>query len=260
MTALYTTALAVGTTAAAGLTVPFGDLGGGWRTGLGSWALFSAAGVLPWLPTLRNDRPDRSIKRGLATMSLVRSRLAWTLTLMFAFQSVQAYIAFGWFAKFFASHGISDSTAGWLLAVFAGVQIPVSMAAPNLTTRHARPLIVTLTSCALLAYLGLVFAPIGGSWLWMALAGIGGGIFPVALTLIGLRSRSAETTAALSAFVQSIGYIVAGIGPLLFGVMHGLTGGWTLSLAILFIALAISAVAGWISAAPRYVDDELPSR
>ena len=36
MTAVYTTALAVGTTAGAGLTVPIGDLTGGWRYGLGS--------------------------------------------------------------------------------------------------------------------------------------------------------------------------------------------------------------------------------
>src|SRR5579875_3727270 len=50
MTAVYTTALAVGTTAGAGLTVPVGDLVDGWRFGLGSWALLSAVAVLPWLP------------------------------------------------------------------------------------------------------------------------------------------------------------------------------------------------------------------
>ena len=60
----------------------------------------------------------------------------------------------------------------------------------------------------------------------------GSGQFPLALTKIGLRSREAETTAALSAFVQSIGYIVAGSGPLLFGVLNDVTGGWRLALRV----------------------------
>jgi CP family cyanate transporter-like MFS transporter len=91
----------------------------------------------------------------------------------------------------------------------------------------------------------------------MALTGIGGGMFPMALTMIGLRARTAETTAALSAFVQAIGYIVAGTGPLLFGVLYGATGGWGLPLALLFIALAISLTAGWLACRSSFVDDEL---
>jgi MFS transporter, CP family, cyanate transporter len=100
-------------------------------------------------------------------------------------------------------------------------------------------------------------APVGGAWVWMVLVGLGSGMFPVALTLIGLRSRTPATTAALSAFVQAIGYIVAGTGPLLFGVLYGATGSWGLPLAVLFGGLAVTLVAGWPSTAHRYVDDEL---
>ncbi|MGH3745327.1 MAG: MFS transporter, partial [Mycobacteriales bacterium] len=103
MTAVYSTAMAVGITAAAGLTVPIGSLGDGWRTGLASWALLSLLAVAPWLPTLRNDRPDRTAPRNVRAASMARSPLAWMLMLFFAFQSFQAYVAFGWFAKFFHS-------------------------------------------------------------------------------------------------------------------------------------------------------------
>jgi CP family cyanate transporter-like MFS transporter len=257
MTALYTTALAVGTTAAAGLTVPVGGLAGGWRFGLGSWALFSAVAILPWLPTLRDDRPDGTATRGLSASRLLGSPTAWALTIFFAFQSFQAYIAFGWFAKFLHGHGITDATAGVMVAVLAGLSIPVSMIVPRVPPRHHRAVIVGLTACYLVAYVGLAVAPVGGAWAWMVLAGIGSGMFPVALTMIGLRSRTAETTAALSAFVQAIGYIVAGTGPLLFGVLYGATNHWALPLALLFIALAMALVAGWFAAAPRFVDDEL---
>jgi MFS transporter, CP family, cyanate transporter len=57
VTAVYTTCLAIGTTSAAGLTVPIADAAGGWRFGLGCWAILTAVALLPWLPTLRRDRP-----------------------------------------------------------------------------------------------------------------------------------------------------------------------------------------------------------
>jgi CP family cyanate transporter-like MFS transporter len=263
MTAVYTTALAVGTTAAAGLTVPFGSLGAdsgagaGWRYGLGSWALFSAVAILPWLPTLRHDRPVAGTARGLSATRLLRSPTAWALTIFFAFQSFQAYIAFGWFAKFMDAHGVTSGTAGAMVAVLSAMTIPVSMVVPSVPASRHRAVLIWLTACYLIAYVGLAVAPVGGAWVWMVLTGIGSGQFPLALTMIGLRSREAETTAALSAFVQSIGYIVAGSGPLLFGVLNDVTGGWALPLALLFTGLAIAVVAGFRAALPRFVDDEM---
>lgn len=263
MTAVYTTAMAVGTTAGAGLSVPIGSLGPAgeeWRTGLASWALFSAVAVLPWLPTLAGDRPDREAAPPVSARVLAHSPLAWTLMLFFSFQSFQAYIAFGWFAKFFDGHGVSESTAGWLIAVLTAVQIPVSVVVPNLVTRRVRPLLLVLVSCYVVAYTGMLLAPVGGAWLWMVLAGIGGGMFPVALTLIGMRARTAATTAALSAFVQTVGYVIAGAGPFLFGVLHGATGGWGAPMALLVAAMVINFAAGWRASRPGYVDDELSAR
>lgn len=259
MTALYTTALAVGTTAAAGLTVPIGDVtGGGWRAGLGSWAIWTLLAVLPWLPTTRRDMsapPDPTAAVPLAR--LLRSRTAWALTIFFAMQSWQAYISFGWFARFLDDHGISHGTAGAMLAVLAGTAIPVSLVAPRVAPERLRLVIGALGLCYLVAYIGMAVAPVGGAWVWMALVGVGSGMFPIALTLIGLRSRTAATTAALSAFAQAIGYVVAGCGPVLFGALFGATGSWALPLAVLFAALAITLVAAWPSTADRYVDDEL---
>lgn len=257
MTAVYTTALAVGTTAGAGLTLPFGSLGDGWRTGLGSWAVFSALAVLPWLPTLGHDRPDPSVPRGLGATDLARSRTAWALMIFFAFQSLQAYVAFGWFDKFLHTHGISSSTAGWMVAALTAMTIPVSIVVPQIPQRHHRALLAALTGCYAVAYTGMVVAPVGGAWAWMVLAGTGSGMFPMALLLIGLRSRTADTTAALSAFVQSLGYLIAGSGPLLVGVLYETTGSWGAPMVLLYVALAVAAGSGWRAIQPRYVDDDL---
>jgi MFS transporter, CP family, cyanate transporter len=259
MTAVYTTALAVGTTAGAGLTVPIGDAtGGGWRTGLGFWAVFSVLAALPWLPTVRADHTTAGEPRPhVALARLAHSRVAWALTAFFAMQSLQAYIAFGWFARFLDDHGISAGTAGAMVAVLSAVGIPVALVAPRVAPSRHRPLVLGFGLCYLAAYTGLALAPVGGAWVWMVLAGLGSGMFPVSLTLIGLRARNADTTAALSAFVQSIGYIVAGSGPLLFGALFGATGSWGLPLTVLFVALAVTMVAAWPSTAHRFVDDEL---
>jgi CP family cyanate transporter-like MFS transporter len=255
MTAIYTTALAVGTTAAAGLTVPIGHAAGSYRTGLGVWAILCALAALPWLATLRADHA--ALDDVVQLRALVRSRTAWALTVFFAVQSMQAYIAFGWFARFLSDHGVAHATAGAMIAVLSAVGIPVSLVAPRVPMHRHRAAICVFALCYLVAYTGLAVAPVGGAWVWMVLAGIGSGVFPLSLTLIGLRSRTPATTAAVSAFVQVIGYLVAGCGPLLFGALFGATGSWALPMTVLFIALAVTIVAGWPATAHRYVDDEV---
>ncbi|WP_330350220.1 MFS transporter [Streptomyces sp. NBC_00582] len=64
LTGLYSMALALGTSAAAALTVPLtGALGGGWRPGLALWAALAATAVLPWLPFVRDGREPPADRR-----------------------------------------------------------------------------------------------------------------------------------------------------------------------------------------------------
>lgn len=259
MTAVYTTCLAVGTTAAAGLTVPIATAAGGsWRFGIGSWAVLTAAATLPWLAALRSDRRDTGTQAArLPIGRLLRSRLTWALTLMFAFQSFQSYICFGWFAHFFRDHHLSATKAGVLVAFFSGLSMPVSMVIPPLAVRRPRTLVIGLAGASLLCYTGMLTAPVAGAWLWMLLGGIGAGMFPLTLTMIGLHSRDVAVTAALSAFVQSVGYTLAATGPILAGVLLGVSANWTWPLTTLLIALAISTAGGLYASRPGYVDDQL---
>lgn len=260
LTAVYSTALAVGITLAAGLTVPIGHLGDGWRLGIASWALFAAVAIVPWLPTVLREVRVRADVRPLSSRDLLHSRTAWMLMGFFGTQSMTAYISFGWMARFMDAHGVSASTAGWMVALLSAMGIPTSIVAPIVPMRYHRAVIAVLGACFAVAYFGLGVAPVSGAWLWMALYGIGNGMFPLALTMIGLRSRTPGTTAALSAFVQAIGYLVAGAGPLLFGVLYGATNSWALPLALLWVALAASLVTGWFACAPHFVDDQLRAR
>jgi CP family cyanate transporter-like MFS transporter len=257
MTAVYTTALAVGTTMAAGLTVPIGDAVGGtvggWRFGIGSWTLFAVVAIVPWLPTLAREAHLTPVSHAAQFRALARDRTAWALTGFFGTQSMSAYIGFGWMARFMHDHGVSETTAGAMIALMTAIGIPVSMLVPIVPPARHRLVIFVLGACFAIAYAGLGFAPVGGAWVWMALYGIGSGMFPLALTMIGMRSADPSTVASLSAFVQSIGYVIAGLGPLLFGVLHGATGSWTLPLALLWVSLGLALACGWVAAAPRII-------
>jgi CP family cyanate transporter-like MFS transporter len=89
------------------------------------------------------------------------------------------------------------------------------------------------------------------------LIGIGSGLFPVALTMIGLHTRHVTVTATVSAFVQSIGYVLAGTGPLLVGWLVGRSDGWTGPFVCLFAALAVTLVSGLVATRNRSVDTEV---
>ncbi|MQA12682.1 MAG: MFS transporter [Pseudonocardiaceae bacterium] len=262
--AAYTTALAAGQAAGAALAVPVARFAGeqGWRLGIGIWAAMAALAVLPWLPLLAVRR-DRDGTAGVAPRStgLAHTRLAWALALFFGTQSAQAYIVFGWFAQFFRETGVSAARAGLLAASVSVLVIPMSLLVPSLAgrMRTQRPIVLVLTACCVLAYIGMLTAPVAGAWLWMLLVGLGLGLFPLALTMIGLRARSAATTGALSAFVQGIGYVLAGTGPLLVGVLRGVTGGWGAPFALMFALCAVMIIVGWYAAGDRYVEDELRS-
>jgi CP family cyanate transporter-like MFS transporter len=169
----------------------------------------------------------------------------------FGAQALQVFVAIGWFAQFFRESGADARTAGYLLALLTALSIPVSMVVPALAarSRSQRPLVVALAVCYLAGYVGMIVAPLAGAWLWVLLAGAGAGTFPLALTLLGLRSATPRETASLSAFTQSAGYLVAAAGPLLVGRLHA-AGGWTGMFAVLFAALAVQLAAGLVVGRP----------
>lgn len=261
MTALYSTALAVGLTAASVLTVPLSDVTGSWRGGLVSWAGLAVVAALPWLALIRHDvKPPAQLRKTITTRELSHSPLAWTMAFFFGVQSLQAYAVFGWLPQIFRDAGFSAGTAGLLLGVTTATSIPISLVLPGITARghHQGLIILGLCAAYVVGYSGLIVNAAAVPWLWAFLIGIGTGIFPLVLTLIGLRARTSEGVAALSGFAQSIGYLIAGIGPFMMGALNGWTGSWTVPLVVLVILVVPQGLSGLLVARERYLEDELP--
>ncbi len=259
MTAVYSTALALGLTAASVLTVPISNAGDGWRIGLFAWSLTAMVAVLPWLGLIGHDRRPEEVEGHIGLRDVARTRLGWLLALFFGLQSLQAYAVFGWFAQVYRDAGFSPSTAGLLLGVITGVTIPLSLLIPTLVARaHDQTrLMYVVMACYPIGYLGLVFAPRSGALLWAVLIGVGTTTFPLILTLLGLRARTSAGTAALSGFAQFAGYLMAGIGPFGMGLLRDLTGGWTVPLLALTVLVVPQLVVGLAVSRPAYIEDEL---
>ena len=286
VTGLYSMSLALGTSVAAALAVPLTSaLGGGWRVGLGIWSLAAVVALLLWLARLAAARGGSSERTaatpsagipsagvpsvavppvlGAATapvpLRVGRSRTAWALTLFFGLQATAAYAIMGWLPQIFQDAGISATESGVLLAVTMAVSAPLSFLIPTYAVRRPNqsPIVLALAGCGLIAYAGLAFAPAAAPWVWAALAGLSGCAFPLALTMIGLRSRSAEGVARLSAFCQGFGYLVSVPGPVLIGVLYQREHGWYAPLALLTVLLLAQAVAGCRAARPGQIEDEV---
>jgi len=259
LTSIYTTALAVGLTMASVLTVPVSGQFGSWRDGLLVWALTAAVAALPWVALVRHDRAPEPSTHTVGLADVARTRLGWAMAAFFGLQSLQAYSIFGWFAQVYRDAGFSASTAGLLLGVITAISIPLSFWVPALVGKMSNQswLIVALVSCYPVGYVGLIFAPVTGALIWAVAVGVGASVFPLVLTLIGLRARTSEGTAALSGFTQSIGYLVAAIGPFGMGVLYDVTGGWTVPLTVLLVLVLPQLVAGLMVARPSYIEDFL---
>ncbi|MFI0979068.1 CynX/NimT family MFS transporter [Streptomyces sp. NPDC021093] len=283
MTGLYSMALAIGTSLAALSTVPMTKaLGGSWQTGLAVWGILAVLALCVWLPlAVRHGRdrgrsaagtkpetetPDVEALESAAetpapapALRMVRSRTAWALACFFGLQATAAYITMGWMPQIFRDAGISAGTAGVLLALTMAMGVPLAFVIPRVATRltHQGPVAVVLGLCGLSGYAGLYLAPAGGAWAWALLLGISNCAFPLALTMIGLRAKSHQGVVKLSAFAQSIGYLISIPGPLLIGVLHDASGGWGLPIALMAALMVPQMVVGVLAGRNRTVEREL---
>lgn len=261
MVGAYGTALSVGGAVASVATQPIAEAAGtdGWRWALGIWTVLALAGGLVWLLVPARPGAGRASHTAVRMRHLVHSRLAIALALFFGLQSMQAYVIVGWTAQYLRDSGVSAHTAGLLLGLNTLVVIPVNAVVPALTVRRSlqRPLLAFFLGCYVVGWVGLWQAPQTAAWLWVTLLGVGMGTFSMVLTLLGLRARTPETTAALSTAAQGWGYALAAGGPLLVGVLRGATGGYTGMFVLVLAGVAGLAVLGVVVTRDRYVDDEV---
>jgi CP family cyanate transporter-like MFS transporter len=254
--------LQIGTMLPALLAVPVAEQVG-WRISLGIWSLLALAAALPWL--LLTLRPAHADSRANAIDPATHSKgkvwktsLGWGMALMFGMTSLMTYSMFTWLPRIVVEAGATPAFGGIMVAIFAACGLLPSLTMPALAVRlrNPFPLVLIGFTAFLIAFAGLLFAPMKAPLLWAVLLGIGPSTFPLALTLINLRTLTPAGSAALSGFMQGVGYAFSCIGPFLFGWLHEVSGGWHLPFAFLLLCAVVLLSASWLACKPQKLEEK----
>jgi CP family cyanate transporter-like MFS transporter len=98
---------------------------------------------------------------------------------------------------------------------------------------------------ALAGLLGVLVLPDAAALWAVGVLGAGlGGALNTSLLLTTLRAPDSATAARLSGMAQTVGYLLAAVGPFGFGVLRGVTGGWTAPLLLVGGVLVADIVTG----------------
>jgi CP family cyanate transporter-like MFS transporter len=242
----YVVAMMVGATVASAVAVPLAVAVGGWSFALAVWAVPAVLALGAWSRVTRRVRGRQASERPHLPW---RDRFSRLVACHQAAASLLVYGWMTWLAPYVASLGWSDQRAGILLAVWAVAQIPGALFLPALAERHRRwrfwsAVALGCTTVGTLGVLLVPLAPVVGPWPWAVLIGIGSGAgFPLGLAVVAWRTPDAAASASTSGMALGVGYTVAGLGPLVMGLIVDLSGGYPAAIAVLLLAVAAQAFA-----------------
>jgi len=221
---VYSISMTVGAALASGLTIPiYLRSEHNLPLALSCWAILGVIAMILWLGLARQNQ-----QADLADVPLrlpLRNKKAIQFTLFFGFMSSMFYSLTAWISPIALDFGNSPQYAAMLLTIFTLIQIPVALLVPNIVNRLGKPKLF-LILCSLSELIGLIFLllpmPILPAVIFL---GIGaGGLFPLALMLPIIETRTPEEAGTWSAMSQMGGYIMGGFGPFLIGLIFDISG------------------------------------
>jgi MFS transporter, CP family, cyanate transporter len=258
MTSTYTTSMNTFAALGSGISIPLSQgLHLGWQKALAFWAIMTIVAIAIWTPQLRNKKNPTIKNLRSNSNELWGSPLAWQVTIFMGLQSFLFYCTVAWLPEILHSHGMDPSLAGWMLSIMQLVGLPTTFFTPVLADRfqNQKVLVLFIGIFYLLGFFGLLTGA-GHTLLILSIIFIGvvqGASISLALTLIGLRTTHAKQASELSGMAQSVGYLLAAIGPILIGFLFDQTHSWTTPIIVLIIVTLIMTAAGLGGARNQYV-------
>jgi MFS transporter, CP family, cyanate transporter len=247
-TGVYSVSLNVGTWLTSVGTVPLAAVFG-WRIAAAAWSVAGVATAFVWIVLLRRARavPPTTV---LTRPPRYRpDRLAILLGLGFACQAFSYYGVTTWLPTLLADErGYSAAVAGSASSVFQVAGVLGSIGVPVLSLRMSPRTILAIIGVLWVSLpVGLLIAP--EQFLLVAVLGgaAQGGGFAAIFTIIAEVGGNPSRTTSLSAFVQTVGYVVAALAPPVVGAVHQLSGAWIAPMVVVlattlgFLALNLTA-------------------
>ncbi|WP_167145805.1 MFS transporter [Actinomyces sp. ZJ308] len=271
MTGLYSSTCNVIVTAATALAVPLA-LVIGWQGSAAAWTaipVLLAGAMWIWVFPPGGRAPRQSLRERSGMTSWVtehslarptsstgaavwRRPLTWVMAVAFAGSTFSYYAVSGWLPTALADElAMTEAGAGVAASVFSLLGIVGPLLVPVMFEAlgwSAGRVLGVICACWLTLPVCLVVAP--GYWLVPCmLSGIAQGAFFAALfTLVIRRSESVDETRQTTALIQTTGYCVAAVGPVIMGWVHERSGGWVAPFTMVVGVLVLMTVCSQVAA------------
>ncbi|WP_457968067.1 cyanate transporter [Pseudomonas sp. R4-84] len=243
---LYVTSIMGGAAIAASFSPFVLAQTGSWRIGLAIWALLVLVALGCW-------HAQRSVVMPLPRApgrqqgSFFANRRAWLLALFFGLGTASYTCVLAWLAPYYLEKGWSEQQAGLVLGFLTAMEVLSGLVTPAIANRSQdkRPILTVLLTLIMAGFCGLILSPDRFSLLWPCLLGLGiGGLFPMSLIVSLDHLDDPRRAGALTAFVQGIGYLIAGLSPLIAGVIRDQSGSfewawWSLAVVMGLMILMV---------------------
>lgn len=260
LTAIFTVAMNITASLAAGVSYPLATTAMGWQGSLGIWLIFIIVAIIIWLPQTKSTiHTTKHVTGERQQKAIWRYPLTWALTLSMGLQSLLFYTTAAWMPSMLSAQGISANTAGVMFSTMQLAQLPMTFLIPILAdkTKDQRVLVVMFSLLNIIGFGGLLLGLTNFTWLWMILLGLAGGAsFGICMMFFSLRARNAYEAAELSGFGQSIGYLLAAVGPVLYSYLHDAFGGYDNANYLYMIVTILLFICAYIGAKERFVTND----
>ncbi|WP_218859051.1 CynX/NimT family MFS transporter [Mucilaginibacter sp. E4BP6] len=227
---IYTTSLSMGSTISALSTAPILKATDSWRFATGVWTIAGVIGLVAWMLVAAKEKKKTVDQIKKATIEIPwKNGMAWRIALFFACVNLIFYSLVAWTAPLFIEHGLSTSNAGYILGCFTFFFMLSSPVFGSLSKSLDRRLwLVTGCLISLSGLLLIAFCPGFSPFIIIGILAIGlGGTFTLAMTLPLDNTNTHHETNAWTAFILTIGYVIAAIGPIALGALRDYTGNFT---------------------------------
>lgn len=261
LTGLYTVSMNISAGLSLGISQPIAEKTSfGWQGALGFSILLTIIAILVWIPLLRGEKINLSSLNNnhvyKEDKKMWKSPLAWAIAISMGMQSLLFYCSTAWLPEILISQGLSAENAGWMTSIMQYAQIPMTFLVPIIAEKFSsqRPIVFVFTFFYLVSFIGIYNEWTDYVIIWMVCLGLAGGAsFGAILMFFTLRTKTAYEAAQISGFAQSVGYLLASAGPVLFGYLHDTSGSWSQSNLLFIIVTIILFTTAFISAKNRYV-------
>lgn len=248
LTTFYISAMSLSITVASALVVPIVSATS-WQGLILALTAICLLALLIWLPNTKHNHFLARKGKNHPIGALLKNKKVLALIVFCGLQSLLFYTAVTWLPTLALQAGLSKDATGILASIFSLISLPFSMTIPSLTARlSARGRLIMISCVAASGLIGVSMLLISTSnfFYWLILNLLLGAavsaLFPYLMVTFSLKTNTPEQTAQLSGLAQTGGYILAALGPSLFGFSFDLFQSWTPAIiGLLILTLIMTA-------------------